>query len=397
MDVKLPPLATIPRFVSAADWGNWINPVMALIDHMGLNGHVCPIPGPDAPIDPTCRVVFPPTYPPHHTAAESCAYEVFWRNDNVCSYIITGKLSSEITNSLPPARSGLYNFPMRTAWDLLDFLWKRFSVGSAALAQRVKDSVLRLAYSPNSIPNYVQSCCIAINQLSGTPWDFTQYEKIQKFMDGIPDHRAYNIICEEVRCSWDNNPNGVFDFFTLSNTVLEIDIDVRCRLVITQTMPKQSTSSKSSSSPTLNLILTPLTNSRISQQTPQHSNQPLNRSDNAVHIGPWRDFTNEQTRDGNNRHRANVAVVEDQLNIDTIPIPNPHSTNDIDNTTLSTIVEEEDNDIDFHLYNAVKCDQSATTVYQAFIASFMPLALASITSKYNAILDSGCTAHIIKD
>ncbi|KAG6873965.1 hypothetical protein C0993_000929, partial [Termitomyces sp. T159_Od127] len=69
MDVKLPPLSTIPRFASAADWGTWINPVMALIDHMGLNGHVGSIPGPDAPFDPTCRVVFPPTYPPHHTIA----------------------------------------------------------------------------------------------------------------------------------------------------------------------------------------------------------------------------------------------------------------------------------------------------------------------------------------
>ncbi|KAG6896569.1 hypothetical protein C0992_007382 [Termitomyces sp. T32_za158] len=42
--VKLPPLATIPRLTGSSDWGAWHPPVMALLDHLGLIGHVCPLP-----------------------------------------------------------------------------------------------------------------------------------------------------------------------------------------------------------------------------------------------------------------------------------------------------------------------------------------------------------------
>lgn len=89
------------------------------------------------------------------------------------------------------------------AHDLLDFLQKRFSIGSAASAQHVKDSILKLSCALNAIPNYVQSWHTAVNQMAKTPWDFTPYEKIQGFMDGVPDHKAFDYVCEEVCYSWD--------------------------------------------------------------------------------------------------------------------------------------------------------------------------------------------------
>ncbi|KAG6864716.1 hypothetical protein C0993_008593, partial [Termitomyces sp. T159_Od127] len=141
--------------------GLWINPVMALINHLGLNGHVCPIPPPGAPYDPACKVALPPPYPPHWTSEEARAYETFWENDNVCSYIISGKLSAEIFNSLPPACGGPYCFPVQTACHLLEFLQKHYSIGSAASAQKVKDSVFSHPCHLNAIPNYVQAWHIA--------------------------------------------------------------------------------------------------------------------------------------------------------------------------------------------------------------------------------------------
>ncbi|KAG6883875.1 hypothetical protein C0992_007565 [Termitomyces sp. T32_za158] len=155
--IKLPPLLTIPRFMSSADWGLWYNPAMALIDHLGLNGHVCPIPPVGALYDLTCKVVVPPPYPPHQSIDDERAYKIFWRNDNVCMYVLTGRLAAEICNSLPPARGGSYNFPSRTAWDVLSFLRKRFSVGSAASAQAIKNTVFKLECLPTGIPSYVQA------------------------------------------------------------------------------------------------------------------------------------------------------------------------------------------------------------------------------------------------
>lgn len=139
---------------------------MALIDHMGFNGHICPIPPPDAPYNPTYKVVVTPASPPHSSQDASRAYEVFWKNDNICSYIISGKLSAKIFNFLPPAWGGSHNFPIQTACDLLDFLHKHFSIGSAASAQRVKDSIFHLYCALNAISSYVQAWHIAVNQLS---------------------------------------------------------------------------------------------------------------------------------------------------------------------------------------------------------------------------------------
>ncbi|KAG6882723.1 hypothetical protein C0993_009422 [Termitomyces sp. T159_Od127] len=170
-NAKLPPISTIPHFNSSADWGLWINPMMALIDHLGLYEHICPIPPPS---DPTCKVALPPPYPPHWTPEEAHAYKNFWKNNNVCSYIISSKLSAEIFNSLPPAQGGPYRFPVQTARHLLEFLQKCYSVGSAASAQKIKDAAF-----------------------------------------------SYPEVCR----SWDNNPNGTFNFYLLVDMILETNLD----------------------------------------------------------------------------------------------------------------------------------------------------------------------------
>ncbi|KAH0589129.1 hypothetical protein H2248_004897 [Termitomyces sp. 'cryptogamus'] len=61
-DTKLPPINTLPHLSSLADWGSWYNVVMMLADHLGLTGHLCPIPPPGVLSDPTCEVVIPPPF-----------------------------------------------------------------------------------------------------------------------------------------------------------------------------------------------------------------------------------------------------------------------------------------------------------------------------------------------
>ncbi|KAG6886556.1 hypothetical protein C0992_003403 [Termitomyces sp. T32_za158] len=153
---KLPPLATIPRLSGSNDWGGWHPPVMALLDHLWLIGHVCPLPPPHAPYDATCKDVVPPPYPPHASIVDERNYEMFWRNDNICSYVLTGKLLTDILGCLPPAHGGPHNFPIHTARNILGWLCDHYSAGSAAMAQKIKDTVFHLNCSPTSIPTYVQ-------------------------------------------------------------------------------------------------------------------------------------------------------------------------------------------------------------------------------------------------
>lgn len=76
--------------------------------------------------------------------------------------------------------------------------------------------------------------------------------------------------------------------------------------------------------------------------------------------------------------------------------PQPFVINGLDDTVFHIIDEQDENDSDFHLYHASTEDDDCT-LYLAFASLVTLVALASITSKFNSILDSGCTMHIIKN
>ncbi|KAG6886799.1 hypothetical protein C0992_002306, partial [Termitomyces sp. T32_za158] len=371
---KLPPLSTIPRFGSSADWGSWFNAVTALVDHLGLNGHICVLPPPGMPFDPTCEVVVPPPSPPHDNRDDMLAYKNFWRNDNICTYILTGKLSSEIFNSLPPARGGPYNFPVRTARDVLAFLRRRYSVGSAASAQQVKDSVINLVCSQNAIPAYVLAWRVAVNQLSSTPWDFTPYERIQRFMDGVPDLRQYSSLREDVRQSWENNPTGTYDFYVLADKILEIDIDYRRRQLAANNRTSKQPSSQRSN-----------THSNTSSSTPQNRSDALDTSN--------KPRSNDATKDNHFRPKANIASIDPI----TEPIPAPELfVVETCHTPVQSVDSAEENNTVFAAYIGPDASDKVPP-YFAFVSSADDGVLNDTTLKFNSILDSGCTHHIIKD
>lgn len=84
-------------------------------------GHVCSLPLLGARFNLTCCLAVPPPYLPYATQEESHNYKFFWKNDNICFYIISGWLSAKIFNLLSPAYTKLFNFPIYTACDLLYF------------------------------------------------------------------------------------------------------------------------------------------------------------------------------------------------------------------------------------------------------------------------------------
>lgn len=151
---------------------------MALINHLGLNSHVCLLPVPGAPYNPTCKIMIPPAYPPHNTLDNEQEYKLFWWNNDICTYILTGKLSVEINSCLPPACGGPFNFPVWTVHNVSNWLQKRYSVGSASSVQKIKDSVLFLMCIPTTIPSYVQQWSIAINQLSVMAWNMKRFRNL---------------------------------------------------------------------------------------------------------------------------------------------------------------------------------------------------------------------------
>ncbi|KAG6863508.1 hypothetical protein C0993_011229 [Termitomyces sp. T159_Od127] len=209
---------------------SWESAVTQIIMSIGLRGHICRIPRVGDLRDPTSCIALPPHYDFDSTLEETEAYCIFWHNDDIVEHCLVGKLSQEIQDSLPPKHGGDYDLPICTARDLLAFLRERFGIGSALAAEFTKAKVFELRATPATISSYVQSWHTAVHQLLGTPWDFTPWQKIQKFVDGLPNrNKAWGIIKEDVRRSWETvGPDGLFDFDILATCILNIAADQRC-------------------------------------------------------------------------------------------------------------------------------------------------------------------------
>ncbi|KAG6810242.1 hypothetical protein H0H93_015109, partial [Arthromyces matolae] len=245
----LPSLTIIPTLRSAADWVTWESAVFRVVEALGLQGYICRVPLPGELRDPTSRVVLPPPYDFDSPPEVVEEYRLFWVHNNIVDHVVIGKLAPEIAGSLPPKRSGPYNLPTRTARDTLEYLRSRFSVGSAASAASLKDGVLTLPQcAPGMVPKYVESWRTAVHQLVGSPWDFSEYEKTQKFVDGLPVGSGWLVLKERVRHFWQLNNSLLtadFSFATLATEAM--DIHLKWRAQNPQNRKPASTSSRPSS------------------------------------------------------------------------------------------------------------------------------------------------------
>lgn len=154
---------------------------MALIDHLGLNGYVCPLLPPRAPYNPTCKVMISSAYPSQYSWWWTEIWS-FLAKQQYLHYMLTGKLSVEIYSCLLPAHRGPFNFPVWTACDILNWLWKRYSVKSALSVQKIKDLVLFFMCMLTAIFAYVQQWHNAINQLFVMAWDLLDTKRYRNLL-----------------------------------------------------------------------------------------------------------------------------------------------------------------------------------------------------------------------
>jgi len=207
----LPSLLTIPFLRTSTDWVTWESAATRLIDNVGLRGHICRLPELGALIDPTSPASLPPHYDFDSSPKDVEAYKLWWHDNDIVTHILVGHLSPEIAISLPPKHGPPYNLPIRTSRDVLEFLTKKFSVGSAGAADLAKENLFCVKCNPSNIAAYVQAWRGVVHQLADTPWDFTPYQKIQKFVDGLPSFDGFIGLKDRVRVSWAVGPTGTYE------------------------------------------------------------------------------------------------------------------------------------------------------------------------------------------
>ncbi|KAG6825830.1 hypothetical protein H0H92_002272, partial [Tricholoma furcatifolium] len=372
----LPSLTSIPTLRSAADWPTWEAAVFRLVDAMGLRGYLCWIPQVGDLVDSTSRVVLPPHYDfdsPPHVAEE---FRTFWVHNDIVEHILVRKLTVDIAGTLPPKRTGRFLLPTHTARDTLTFLHERYGVGSASTADIMKDGVVNTSCAPGNVVKFVESWRNVVHQLVSSPWDISDYQKTQKFVDGLPNHLGWAVLKDCVRQHWLSNnsmENASFMFESLATEALDIHY-------------KWKSLQRCSSSPMTSAPPARTTDASSTEKSDAPTtSRPVLKCTNCGGTGHTSDRCWQ--KGGGVEGQRDAALAE--------PPPPLDPVDELAEFAHDVSAACDDNDIFLNAYES--CDPLSPTPFAAFIQSSSPPTIAFFSTHYNALLDSGCSTHIIKD
>ncbi|KAG6843259.1 hypothetical protein H0H87_006555 [Tephrocybe sp. NHM501043] len=221
----LPDIKSIPPLRTASDWTKWSTFMVNMVDNMGLWGHLCHIPTEGQVRDLTSIARLPPYFDEYSDEEATTAFKDFWDADVVISHILTSKLSNTILNLLPSKRSGPHDLPVHTAHDVFTILSQQFSVGSLGAAKALRAKLCSSRTLLSGIPAYVKLWHSIVPQLEQTCWDFSMYDKIQGFVDGLPHISEFSTLRDKVHKSWKQGDKGTFTFTVIADEVIAIDHD----------------------------------------------------------------------------------------------------------------------------------------------------------------------------
>ncbi|KAF5381798.1 hypothetical protein D9615_005519 [Tricholomella constricta] len=313
---------------------------------MGLYSHIIDLLLPDLLLDPTAYPSLPPSIDKaRYTPEELDAYRSWWTQDDIVSFVLVGKLRPVPSSLIPPKRDAWGN-PQRSARDILRILRTKYGVYDAASAALVRESVLSKKVVGNDVSSYVDLWRKAVLQVEGTHWDFSSFEKVQRFADGLPRTYEYEPLRVLIREGFNSNPpHGVITFYDALQAALNVELASRRLSNVHGNTPRRSQPSTSS------VTTTPSTNPATTATIAQDSN-------------PAPAATRPQC--------SNCESVE--IEIESVPAP------------LSTYPTSDSPPL-----------HSDSVLYLDFANAASPIVLASLADRFNAILDSGCTVHIIRD
>ncbi|RDB27573.1 Retrovirus-related Pol polyprotein from transposon TNT 1-94 [Hypsizygus marmoreus] len=398
--LEVPSLTNIPLLNTPADWSKWLALVTNTIDGMSLYGHIRDPPlSPDTFVSPANAATYPPLVDHHSTPEEVAAYDAWWTRDNLVSQVLSTRLGAVAFSALPRRRDQDGN-PQRTARDILQALRRRFGVGTHGAAQTLKDRFRTRVSTTADLPQYIADWRTAISQLEDTFWAFTETEFTTWFADGLPSDVKYQSIRHDVHVGMDSSPPYSFEPEHLFNEAMAIRDDiirhaevVRLRMPARRVVPQQ---------PSTVAATTPTTPGASAPPVAPRAPRPTCTACGALgHIAANCWGTDPAARDRYlaahpNAIRAHIAT--DQIDEIATPDPDPN----IVLTTNESVppvsqIELVDLCIGVHSELSSPVSYSAGTAYLDFLNNNEPVVLASLSSRFNAILDSGCTTHIFQD
>ena len=416
----LPTVTHIPLLTSKTDFFAWDEGVTTLLRANGLLGHIL---DPSEPMDLSRpdRMASPPPVLPHHALREEIAqFNSWWDRDNIAQHILVSRLGNIPRGLLPSP-----NIATRTALSIYKMLSQYYGTSNFTDCAEILTSLQNLTCTSGRVVDYVSKWRTGISRLQSARFIYNVKLCINYFVRGLPLISAFTFI----RATLSTRLEGTSEldlglFIKLTEEVLELDTVFRSASQFLG--PRSGRSTVQSSTPPSSSTAVPTS---TADPAPHPAKQGLtcgNCKSRGLRCTGHTDLTCFQPGGGmegrreeylSNKGRFHAMFVE-CLDNASLSLDPPHPSDSpppaLSPTLPSTLDDDvilaplanlcvptfpANSDFDFSLYSScAHVPLPAPTSRLAFPAvDFTTTALSSVMSLYNALLDSGCTHHIIRD
>ena len=413
----LPTVTHIPILHTKLDFFAWDEAVNSLIRANGLLGHIL---DPSAYVDPTRPDLAPSPFPVltmTSSAREIEASNKWWAKDNIAQHILISRLGPTPRGLLPTA-----NVITRTALSIYKLLHQHYGTSNFADFTELFISLHNSVCSAGRVQDFVSKWRIGLSKLQSAHFVFSIKICVSLFVRGLPSIPAFNSLRADlprrIAAIIDEHDFGAF--IELTETVLELDTIFRSNTQSQNRPPRVPNAPASSSTPLPPLPSTvPESSSRASKKE-QICNNCKSRGLRAVGHTDGTCFQPGGGMEGrreeylSNKGRIHAMLAEclenallspeppalppDSFLPSDSPIFSPASDNEVfvpPIAHLSVASYIPNSDVREDVYT--QSDFKLLPRLAFATVDFTSAALVSLTNLYNALLDSGCTHHIIRD
>ena len=413
---SLPTVSHIPLLTSKSDFPAWDEGVNALIRANGLIGHIL---DPMVAVDITRPDLTPvpiPILPVTPSVADIASLNRWWDEDNVAQHILVSRLGS-IPRGLLPAP----NIVTRTALSIYKLLLEYYGTCNFADCTLLLNSLQNSTCTAGRVQEFVSKWRTGLSRLQSARFIFNIKICMGLFVRGLPSTPAFNSIQADLpeRIAAIPHEQDYGAFITLTEKVLQLDT-IFCSI-------PQSHLSRPTREPTVAVTTQTTTTaspSSVVAPAPHMSKHCNNCKSRGLRSAGHTDATCFQQGGGmegrreeylSNKGRVHAMFaeyLENALLLDDQPLPSDSLPSFFSSSSPGPpILDDEpvippianlcitsfsaNSDLRGDLYSP--CDSKSFSHFAYTSANFQSAALLSMVSLYNALLDSGCTHHIIRD
>ena len=414
----LPTVTHVPVLTSKHDFFAWDEAVNSLIYANGLVGHIL---DPSTPVHPSRPDLAPtpiPTMPAYPSAPDTAVLTRWWAEDSIVQHILVSRLGSIPRGLLPSP-----NIMTRTALSIYKLLVQYYGTSNFADCTDLLYSLQTSVCTSGRVQEFVSKWRTGISRLQSAKVVFNIKFCMSLFVRGLPSIPAFNSIRADLplRIAAVAHDQDYGAFITMTERVLELDTIFRS--TPQNHVPRQNRVS-TIAVPTLPLPLVPPAVPDVSRNS--KPNQPVQSCNNCKSRGlrgvghtdgtcfqPGGGMEGRREEYLNNKGRVQAMLAECLENALLLPdqaLPSD-SCSLSSSPTLSPILDNEpllppvanfcvpsfmpNSDVREDLYNW--CEPKLEHHLVMASTDFTSAAFVSLAHLYNALLDSGCTHHIVRD